>query len=125
MNSDFLFVYGTLKRGKNSPLKHLMNLKTTYLEDVQISGKLYLVSYYPGLKLDSANTVYGELYKITDSSIIERLDEYEGCSQNSPAPHEYRRVAIPVCTSFGTVDAWTYEYIQAVNEKDYIESGKF
>ena len=105
MESKYIFVYGTLKRGQESPLKQQMALKTIYLEDVEICADLYMVSYYPGLVLGSPNKVYGELFKITDHSIIDQLDEYEGCSSHSSQPHEYQRSLIPIKCNFGNIQA--------------------
>lgn len=125
MKEDYLFVYGTLKRNKDSPLKLKMETKTEYLEEVSVPGSLYLVSYYPGLVLNNQGVVYGELYKIIDHSLIGDLDRYEGCSQDCPKPHEYKRILIDVNTSRGCLKSWCYEYIADVNTQHRIDSGKF
>ena len=125
MKEELIFVYGTLKRGKNSPLKEQMKTKASYIEEATIIGSIYLVSYYPGLVFDNQGNVHGELYKILDPSLLDDLDQYEGCSQSCPAPHEYRRLLINIKTFSGLEKAWCYEYLGKVNQEKKIHSGCF
>jgi len=125
-NDAYLFVYGTLKKGRRNPIKHLFELKTEYIEESSIIGELYLVDYYPGLTRTSENnTVHGELYRIKDLSILTRLDEYEGCHTQSPKPHIYQRIIVPIKSSLGNIKAWTYEYIASTKGLLKIDKGRF
>ena len=69
-----LFVYGTLKKGMRA--HHLMD-GAKFVQKLSIPGSLYNGGF-PCLKLEGSTMVHGELYEVTDSKVIERLDRYEG-----------------------------------------------
>ena len=75
---------------------------------------MYDIGSYPGVTISTQreDSVQGELYAIADETLLFRkLDDYEGCSDHAPEPHEYRRefhrIALPDGTS---QSAWIYLY---------------
>ena len=57
MNSDRLFVYGTLMRGFDHPMAQLLSRSADFIGEARCRGRLYLVKHYPGLVLsDDAAT---------------------------------------------------------------------
>ncbi len=94
-----------------------------------MSGKLYEVCGYPGAieSSDASHKVFGELYKILDQQpLLERLDEYEGCSDRFPLPHEYSRKRCSIKLVSGvSVVAWVYLYSHDVSTLQQIISGDY
>lgn len=84
-----------------------------------MTGRLYLVGTYPGLKDAPDGIVRGEVALLPDDgALLADLDAYEG--------DEYRRVLRPATLSNGQVaTAWVYMYQPEVTEKQRIESGEF
>jgi len=96
--SDFVFVYGSLKRGR---LHHDELLGALRVGDAVLANS-YLVLYeesYPALVLSGAESggVSGELYEV-DAPLLARLDEFE------EVPLLYQRVRV----ALGSVSAWAY-----------------
>src|SRR5260370_7335100 len=59
-------------------------------------------------------------------SVIERLDEYEGCTASDPEPHEYRREVVDAYLPNGkTVPAWAYVLNRLSPGLKEIESGDY
>lgn len=93
-----LFVYGTLRRDPAHDMFHLLARAARFLGEAQVQGRLYDLGAYPGMTLTNDDRyVKGELYEIHPErwqETIRQLDEYEGCSEADPPPHEYRRESI-------------------------------
>ena len=51
MNSNRLFVYGTLMRGSDHPMVQLLSRGADFIGEARCQGRLYLVKHYPGLVL--------------------------------------------------------------------------
>ena len=102
---EYIFVYGTLRRGARRSLEHLAPKKVTYWGRGWVNGLLYLVHdwdyAYPGLIMPPAcgEVVYGEVYGVNPDALgnmLALLDEYEGCGPHDSQPHEYRREQVAV-----------------------------
>ncbi len=126
---DLLFVYGTLRRGFDHPLSAFMNEHTTHEGYATAQGNLYLVGYYPGLVISehTYRRVLGELLRMNDpETVLQRIDDYEECSQQYPAPHEYRREIITVNDAANQpVQAWCYLYNHPTDGLPELRSGDF
>ena len=48
MNSDLLFVYGTLMRGFDNPMAQLLSRSADFIGEAHCRGRLYRVTHYPG-----------------------------------------------------------------------------
>jgi gamma-glutamylaminecyclotransferase len=117
-------VYGTLKRGFHN---HLLLETSDFLGEVQTPGKLYVrgLPYYK--KAHEGTWVYGELYRIDDTT-LSRLDRLEGYRESNPALSFYNRITVAVCNADGTgdsIDAYIYEYNGNVSPHDLNTEGVY
>ncbi len=78
----YVFVYGTLKRGKRA---HSLLSWAKFVGEGTVSGyEMYIVRDYPGI-VRGEGKVRGEVYEV-DEETLKKLDEYEG------VPFYYERV---------------------------------
>ncbi len=129
MNSNRLFVYGTLMRGFDHPMAQLLSRGADFIGEARCQGRLYLVKHYPGLVLsdDPADVVFGELYRLrAPDELLREFDMYEACGEGFAEPTEYVRQMLPVTSRDRSVDdAWTYIYNWPVAQLSRIASGRF
>ena len=129
MNSDRLFVYGTLMRGFDHPMAQLLSRAADFVGEARCRGRLYLIRHYPGLVLsdDPAEIVFGELYRLRQpAALLREFDMYEACGEGFAEPTEYVRRMLPVTLADETVsEAWTYIYNWPVAGLPRIASGRF
>jgi len=129
--SEYLFVYGTLRRSivSSKDIRHLLNHETESLGMATVNGRLYNIGSYPGLILSNnpEEIVMGELYTIKNRRVVlSTFDQYEGCCEPFPKPWEYQRTTAEVTTDGGDkVRSWLYTYQWDVNEKMRIPSGDY
>lgn len=112
MNGEnFLFVYGTLRRGHDGPMAQWLVERSRLIGAATAAGRLYRVADYPGFVPGGGGPVVGDLLALADAAAtLAALDEFEECSGSFPEPHEYRRERIMVAGPHGAVVAWTYVY---------------
>ncbi|WP_201352182.1 gamma-glutamylcyclotransferase family protein [Hydrogenimonas urashimensis] len=126
---EYIFVYGTLRPYFKHPIQELLSGQCDYVGEGYVFGKLYEIENYPGLTISPPikNKVYGEIYKLHDhDDILNILDEYEGCSDSFPKPHEYRRIKSDVYDGNGkTFHAWLYVYNHPTEGLETIPSGDY
>jgi len=129
MNSDRLFVYGTLMRGFDHPMAKLLSRSADFIGEASCRGRLYLVKHYPGLVLsdDASEVVFGELYRLRQPiELLREFDMYEACGADFPEPTQYVRKMLEISLNDGTADeAWTYIYNWPVAHLPRIASGRF
>ncbi|MDB5611859.1 MAG: gamma-glutamylcyclotransferase [Bradyrhizobium sp.] len=129
MNSDHLFVYGTLMRGFDHPMAKLLSRSADFLGEARCRGRLYLVKHYPGLMLsdDPNEVVFGELYWLRQpEELLREFDMYEACGEGFAPPTEYIRQMLSVTSGDGVLsEAWTYIYNWPVAHLPQIASGRF
>jgi gamma-glutamylcyclotransferase (GGCT)/AIG2-like uncharacterized protein YtfP len=133
MNSDRLFVYGTLMRDFDHPMAQLLSRSADFIGQARCQGRLYLVKHYPGLVLSDAadDVVSGELYRLKQpEALLREFDMYEACGEGFAEPTEYIRRLLPVTLVDGaseaqTAEAWTYLYNWPVADLPRIASGRF
>jgi len=127
--SEFLFVYGTLRKQSASNMSHLIASHCEYFSYGAMHGTLYEVCGYPGAieSCDTNDKVSGELYKMHDRKLVlNRLDEYEECTDLFPTPHEYSRKQLSIeLIGGGSVVAWVYLYNHDVSKLQQIISGDY
>lgn len=125
----FIFVYGTLRKAFNHPMHQVLLAHSQYVGEGVISGKLYEIAGYPGVieSNNPADKVTGELYRIDEAEpLLSLLDDYEECSPDFPAPHEYLRKPVQVHLSTGgSVSAWCYVYHHSIRDRQLIKSGDY
>jgi gamma-glutamylcyclotransferase (GGCT)/AIG2-like uncharacterized protein YtfP len=129
MNSDRLFVYGTLMRGFDHPMAKLLSRSADFIGEASCRGRLYRVKHYPGLVLsdDASDVVFGEVYRLRQpAELLREFDMYEACGEGFAQPTEYVRQMLPVTLGDGAVsEVWTYVYNWPVAHLPRIASGRF
>lgn len=125
--AQYLFVYGTLRRDRSSLDRHPLLAGCEYLGNAFIRGELYEVDRYPALVAAESGQVAGELYLLTSPELtLAKLDIYEECAAQFPAPHEYIRRLRPVILSNQLrLSAWIYLYNRSIEGLKYIRSGDY
>ena len=129
MNSDHLFVYGTLMRGFDHPMAQLLSRSADFIGEARCRGRLYLVKHYPGLVRsdDVDDVVFGELFRLRrPAELLREFDMYEACGEGFTEPTEYVRQMLQVARDDGAAgEAWTYVYNWPVDRLPRIASGRF
>ena len=127
MLSEFIFVYGTLRRAcpTGAHVKYLAG--ATFIAPAKIKGKLFKVSYYPALVIDAAaDYVIGEVYQLASAAQLEGLDAYEECTFPALPEQEYQRQQVTVLTDTGeALSVWIYAYQHPIAQLEFIASGDF
>lgn len=128
MSSEYLFVYGLLRRKALNKMSDFLNENARFVSEATFQGKLYLIEHYPGVTESKApaDRVAGDLFRLKDPSILGELDRFEGIGDGAQEPWEYLREIRQVLLSNGTSGkAWIYLYNWEVNGKKRIPSGDF
>lgn len=117
---ELVFVYGTLRRGGSN---HFRMAGADLLTEGWVRGRLFRISWYPGLVLGGENEVRGEVYSV-DAGQLLALDEFEGLSAGEIEGSEYRRVKAEVRQPGGeAISAWVWEWIGVVDEAPVVAEG--
>lgn len=115
-----VFVYGTLRRGGTN---HFRMSGADLVAEGTVAGRLYRISWYPGLVLGDEGLVKGEVYSVDAAQLLE-LDAFEGLSAGEVEGYEYRRVKAAVSRADGkSLAAWVWEWIGPFDEKDLLAQG--
>lgn len=123
---NFLFVYGTLRRGHDGPMARWLAERSRFIGLATAAGRLYRVADYPGFAPGGEGRVVGDLLALADgAATLAALDDYEECSDRFPDPHEYRRERIVAEGPDGAVTTWTYIYARPTEGLALIEHGDF
>jgi gamma-glutamylcyclotransferase (GGCT)/AIG2-like uncharacterized protein YtfP len=133
---DFIFVYGTLRRGERADLsKQSHNFGVKFCSIDRINGRMYHLGAYPGVKPltppeiaqtsggefhDKLPTISGEVFLVLNASVVAIMDAYEGYDSDEPARGLYDRHEVEA-ESGKTV--WVYTYNPMVTADQLIESG--
>jgi gamma-glutamylcyclotransferase (GGCT)/AIG2-like uncharacterized protein YtfP len=128
--TDFLFVYGTLRSDSYSDsYRQFIAPNFELVGRATIAGRLYAIVDYPGLlPAEGPNDlVIGEVYAFTGGEEkLLQLDDYEGCAPHSPKPHLYTRTRINAhLKDDEIIEAWVYFYNFPVSDNMLILSGDF
>jgi gamma-glutamylcyclotransferase (GGCT)/AIG2-like uncharacterized protein YtfP len=132
LTSMYIFVYGTLKKAYKelNSFTIAFHTHTKWICDTAIKGNIYLTDWYPALKLTGTNLVYGEVYEINSTGLLQKLDEYEHALSEEELkklklfrknPCEYIRKQITI----EGMECWIYEYLGEVDTSTHIKSGVF
>ena len=130
--STCLFVYGSLVTAHAHPQGHRLRAEALLLGPAEIAGRLYRVSWYPGLRppVDPSDRVHGEVYRLHDPArSLAWLDEYEGLTQGGSSgapPDVYARVERDVIMADGGVRrVWVYLYQVGLPADAFIPDGRW
>lgn len=125
MNSNYLFVYGTLRREFANPWACRLRQHAQYVGLARMQGELYRIDSYPALieSTDPSAWVLGELYQLEQpSSLLRSLDEYENCNG---VCGEYLRRCCSVWLQEQLVESWVYLYNRDLRSRPRILTGDF
>jgi len=129
MNPNYIFVYGTLRRGTHSEMSKLLTKHAEFIDDAAYQGKLYKIDDYPGAvpSDDPDDAVQGEVYKLHQAdAVLPLLDRYEEFGPAFPEPNEYiRRKQALLLKNGRRITAWVYLYNHPTEGLELIESGNF
>lgn len=131
MQSEYLFVYGSLRQDIPNNQSHRIKPFCRFVQNGFVYGKLFNVSYYPGAVAEprQQHKVLGNIFEIIKqpAQLFRELDEYEECSVNHRRPHEFIRVKIKVFSTNKELEltAWTYFYTFSTQNLQFIESGDY
>jgi gamma-glutamylcyclotransferase (GGCT)/AIG2-like uncharacterized protein YtfP len=125
---DYLFVYGTLRRGYDLQLKTRVAGNLRYIGQGIIGASLYDLGRYPGAVPDSkGDEVIGDVFLLEDSlRALSILDKYEGIGDRESDGEFIRRKHRVRLRSGKRVHAWVYWYSQdtagkvKIRHKDYL-----
>jgi gamma-glutamylcyclotransferase (GGCT)/AIG2-like uncharacterized protein YtfP len=129
-----LFVYGTLMSRFHNVHAVALRQAATLVGSATYRGMMHRVAgprgdlIYPVVTPsdDDADVVHGELYRLNDRRILDRLDAYEGCAAECPQPHEYRRDLAEVTLESGvTTEAMLYVFQGTTTALPRITDGVF
>jgi gamma-glutamylcyclotransferase (GGCT)/AIG2-like uncharacterized protein YtfP len=105
--------YGTLRARCAPHVRLKLPSALAYVGKCTLRGTLYDLGRYPGF-VPGAGIVEGELYRIRSSSLLRRLDEFEGFDprdrDRSAFVREIVRVGTPARDSALPRYAWVYVY---------------
>lgn len=127
MQTEYIFVYGTLRRACSTGAHDKYLAGATFIAPAKIKGKLFKVSYYPALIIDeAADWVVGEVYQLASTEQLAALDAYEECTYPALPEQEYQRRNVEVLTDAGEyLSVWVYAYQHASTHLEFIASGDF
>lgn len=129
MQSEYLFVYGTLLKDFESYMSKFLERNSEFIGSGYFNGRLFEISWYPGAILSDidAEKVYGHVFKIHNTdSIFKTLDNYEGIGETAEHPNEYIRVLVNAfLDSNKTINTWVYVYNRPVTHLKLIHSGNY
>lgn len=112
METDALFIYGTLRPQTGHPMARRLAGESAFIGPGTIAARLYRLGYFPGAvpSVAPGDIVHGDVVRLLrPGSSLAWLDDYEGCGNRHPEPQAYRRVIVPVRLRSGDrLDAWAY-----------------
>lgn len=119
--TDYLFVYGTLRKNYNLKLKEKVASSIKYAGQGKVAATLYEIGKYPGARKENQDDeVVGDVFAVKDpETVFNVLDKYEG--------DEFVRQKTRVKLRSGkSLNAWIYWYDQKpvgkkrIPYKDYL-----
>ncbi len=129
MSDDYLFVYGTLRRGFENPMAELLARQADFVGLGHFQGRLYDLGSYPGVEASfrSADTVVGDVYRLRRPRyLLNQFDRYEGYDSRNQARSLYLRQNVVITMAEGqTRSAWIYLYNRPLHRSKLIEAGDY
>lgn len=126
MNTEPVFVYGTLRRGASN---HFRMDGAEFIGTGSIAGRIYFIDshpefVYPALVCGGDKRVVGELFHVENTRHLADLDLFEGINAHSSEPDEYRRTKVEVKMDSGEyVWAWVWEWAGELGDSKALEGG--
>lgn len=123
---SLLFVYGTLRTFADVPMARWLRRVAAPAGGGSTRGCLYDLGPYPGMKPPRSprDFVVGELYRVTDPSVLHVLDRYEA-GGSLRRPRFARERCIVRLDRGGRCAAWIYRYRPPVARRSRIAGGDY
>jgi gamma-glutamylcyclotransferase (GGCT)/AIG2-like uncharacterized protein YtfP len=126
--SNYLFVYGTLRRRSRHPMARRLAELAHYIGPAKIAGRLYDLGRYPGLQEPRGphDWVQGDVYDLGEhaAQTMQEMDAYENAESPQPAFFD-RQLAQVVIHDGRELSVWVYWFRGALREEQYIRSGSY
>jgi len=120
MDSELVFVYGTLRLGASNAWR--MG-GAEHLGVARVRGRLYFIDWYPGLVRDeSAGEVVGDVFRVP-GRMMAALDAFEGASTEEVEGAEYCRVRCEARLGESVERPWMWEWRGVIVEECRIAGG--
>jgi gamma-glutamylcyclotransferase (GGCT)/AIG2-like uncharacterized protein YtfP len=107
-STQLIALYGSLLPGLGAADELGVSHALRFVGPCRIRGTLYDLGDYPGLR-ESSGTVIGELFEITDRSVLSQIDAFEEYREGAPGESVYRRELVDLIEPAST-RAWLYIY---------------
>lgn len=127
-----LFVYGTLRNTYDNPMAQLLRQNARLIGHGYVPGRLFDLGWYPGATYepDSPYRVWGDVFTLTDETILKQLDEYEGVKGDPDDEYARRDVPVQLVDSqlpqqTSDVSCQMYVYLKADGQQTLIKSGNY
>lgn len=127
MNTQSVFVYGTLRRGGSN---HFRMVGAVLVGKGTVEGEIHVIDLnpaflFPALVDAGGKRVVGELYLVQDET-LKALDDFEGVSEPPHFNDEYVRVRRMVKLENGEeCTAWVWMWNRELGNGGLIESGNW
>lgn len=127
-NTNYLFVYGSLRSGFKSPAYEYITKYFTLLGNAKTKGILYNLGTHPVAKPTTEEKyIIGELYKVANPSFASyafaQLDDYEGIEAEENIVPAYIKALTEVEFNEQVFTATVYWYNGNTSHAPIIESG--
>jgi gamma-glutamylcyclotransferase (GGCT)/AIG2-like uncharacterized protein YtfP len=126
--TNYLFVYGTLRRRSRHPMARRLAELTHHVGPARIQGRLYNLGRYPGLQPSQApdDWVQGDVYDLGEQSAqaLQEMDAYENAESPQPAFFD-RHLAKVLLADNQEIEVWVYWFRGDVKDEQRIVSGSY
>lgn len=126
----YVFVYGTLQRGFGNHGVIDNGHRSEFVGEATAKGQMWSVGGFPGclFSSDAEGVIHGELYRITDESVMRNLDRLEGY-RGPGHPNLYNRIELQLASSPVEIVeddlVETYEWASETSYLTPVETGKW
>jgi gamma-glutamylcyclotransferase (GGCT)/AIG2-like uncharacterized protein YtfP len=117
---EYLFVYGTLRKGYDLKLKNKVQADLQYVGQGKVAASMYDIGKYPGaIQSKSGEEIIGDVFLLNDApKVLRILDKYEGISEGSGGQDEFIRIKKRIKLRSGKqLNAWIYWYNKSIEDK--------
>ena len=119
---DHIFFYGTLMQ-EDSNHQIIIENKLTFVGYGKIRGLLYDLGDYPGAIKNTLGEIFGEIYKIIDSDVLKKIDEYEDYLLNDTRNSLFIRDTTLAEFNGNCLQVFVYWYNHNIKNYHQIKSG--
>ncbi|WP_375445999.1 gamma-glutamylcyclotransferase [uncultured Fibrella sp.] len=129
-----LFVYGTLRNTYDNPMAQLLRKNADFVGHGYVPGRLLDLGWYPGATYepDSPYRVWGDVFALTDETILKQLDDYEGIDNHPDDEYARQEVLVQLVSDASgepisprEVRCQMYVFMRADGQQTRIKSGNF